>query len=335
MLSDFWAPIAEVRGIIAQLSANGAHGHVVQIVDPAEESFPYSGRIEFIEPEGAGSITAGRAETWRTDYQSIVARSPRRDCAPRPTSAAGASRSIAPIVRPSELLVGAAFAHGRQRAAVLINSRQPPAQSRECRMIGSLPLGFAQPLVLLGLLSLPVLWWLLRLVPPRPRRIDFPPTRLLFEIAPKEETPSRTPWWLTLLRLTLAALVIIAAAGPLWNPPLATASRGSALADPARRRLARCGGVGCAASHGRRDDRARRSRQPRRRCVAAVGNRARYFAAARRRSARTVSADQAKAVWRQSRRCVAADRALSRSRAGCRGGLAVGRCRSRQWRCLR
>ena len=55
--------------------------------------------------------------------------------------------------------------------------------------------------MLLGLLSLPVLWWLLRLVPPRPRRIDFPPTRLLFDIAPKEETPARTPWWLTLLRL--------------------------------------------------------------------------------------------------------------------------------------
>ncbi|HEY1475677.1 MAG TPA: DUF4159 domain-containing protein [Pseudolabrys sp.] len=96
-------------------------------------------------------------------------------------------------------------------------------------MIGSLPLGFAQPLVLLGLLGLPVLWWLLRLVPPRPRRIDFPPTRLLFEIAPKEETPARTPWWLTLLRLTLAALVIIAAAGPLWNPPLATSNRGAPL----------------------------------------------------------------------------------------------------------
>ncbi|HEY7230042.1 MAG TPA: DUF4159 domain-containing protein [Pseudolabrys sp.] len=92
-------------------------------------------------------------------------------------------------------------------------------------MIGSIPLGFAQPLVLLGLLSLPVLWWLLRLVPPRPRRIDFPPTRLLFEIAPKEETPARTPWWLTLLRLTLAALIIVAAAGPLWNPPLATTDR--------------------------------------------------------------------------------------------------------------
>jgi hypothetical protein len=94
-------------------------------------------------------------------------------------------------------------------------------------MIPGLPLAFAEPLILLGLLSLPVLWWLLRLVPPRPRRVDFPPTRMLFDIAPREETPARTPWWLTLLRLVLAALVIIAAAGPLWNPPIAT-SQGSA-----------------------------------------------------------------------------------------------------------
>jgi len=90
-------------------------------------------------------------------------------------------------------------------------------------MIGGLPLGFAEPLVLIALLTLPVLWWLLRLIPPRPRRLDFPPTRLLLEIAPREESPARTPWWLTLLRLALAALVIFAAAGPLWHPPLTTA----------------------------------------------------------------------------------------------------------------
>jgi Domain of unknown function (DUF4159)/Aerotolerance regulator N-terminal len=97
-------------------------------------------------------------------------------------------------------------------------------------MIGGLPLGFAEPLVLIGLLTLPALWWLLRLVPPRPRRIDFPPTRLLMEIAPREETPARTPWWLTLLRLLLAALVIVAAAGPLWNPPLATTASRAPIA---------------------------------------------------------------------------------------------------------
>src|ERR1700749_4115861 len=96
-------------------------------------------------------------------------------------------------------------------------------------MIGAMALGFAEPLVLVGLLTLPVLWWLLRLIPPRPRRVNFPPTRLLLEIAPKEETPSRTPWWLTLLRLALAALVILAEAGPMWNPPVASRDRASPL----------------------------------------------------------------------------------------------------------
>src|SRR6202795_1861466 len=97
-------------------------------------------------------------------------------------------------------------------------------------MIAGLPLGFAQPLMLLGLLTLPILWWILGLIPPQPRRIDFPPTRLLFDIQPKEETPRRTPWWLTLLRLTLATLVILAAAGPLRNPPLATATAAAPIA---------------------------------------------------------------------------------------------------------
>ena len=74
LLSDLWTDIGEVRRTITQLSGSGARGHVVQIVDPAEETFPYWGRIEFVEPEGAGRITAGRAQTWRTDYIARVAR---------------------------------------------------------------------------------------------------------------------------------------------------------------------------------------------------------------------------------------------------------------------
>jgi uncharacterized protein (DUF58 family) len=73
VLSDFWSPIAEIQTILAGLSASGAHGTLVQIVDPAEESFPYSGRIEFVEPEGFGVITAGRAEKWAGDYVARVA----------------------------------------------------------------------------------------------------------------------------------------------------------------------------------------------------------------------------------------------------------------------
>jgi hypothetical protein len=96
-------------------------------------------------------------------------------------------------------------------------------------MIAGLPLSFAEPFLLLGLLSLPVLWWLLRVMPPRPRRVEFPPTRLLFDISPKEETPSRTPWWLTALRLLAAALVILAAAGPIWDPQTGVAGSNAPL----------------------------------------------------------------------------------------------------------
>jgi uncharacterized protein (DUF58 family) len=73
VLSDFWSPIAEIRGMLAGLSASGAHGTLIQIVDPAEEEFPYSGRIEFVEPEGGGVVTAGRAERWTSDYVARVA----------------------------------------------------------------------------------------------------------------------------------------------------------------------------------------------------------------------------------------------------------------------
>jgi len=73
VLSDFWSPILEIRNMLAGLSASGAHGALVQIVDPAEEEFPYSGRIEFVEPEGFGIITAGRAERWAEDYVARVA----------------------------------------------------------------------------------------------------------------------------------------------------------------------------------------------------------------------------------------------------------------------
>jgi uncharacterized protein (DUF58 family) len=70
VLSDLWSPIEEIRATLIQLSANGSQGHLVQVVDPAEETFPYSGRIEFTEPETGERITAGRAENWRADYEA-------------------------------------------------------------------------------------------------------------------------------------------------------------------------------------------------------------------------------------------------------------------------
>ena len=85
------------------------------------------------------------------------------------------------------------------------------------------PLAFAAPWLLLGLAALPALWWLLRVTPPAPRRVFFPALRLLQGLDPAQETPAKTPLWLLLLRMMLAACVILALSQPLLNPrePLA------------------------------------------------------------------------------------------------------------------
>ena len=75
-------------------------------------------------------------------------------------------------------------------------------------------LSFETPLALWGLLALPLIWWLLRFTPPRPQSIKFPPLRILLGLKQQEETPDKTPWWLLLLRLALAAILILAVAHP-------------------------------------------------------------------------------------------------------------------------
>ena len=96
-------------------------------------------------------------------------------------------------------------------------------------------LAFAAPWLLTALAALPVIWWLLRVTPPAPRRIAFPAIRLLLGLTPREETPARTPWWLILLRTVLAALVILALAHPLLNPQGALPGDGTAGPDHRRR----------------------------------------------------------------------------------------------------
>ncbi|TIS56849.1 MAG: DUF4159 domain-containing protein [Mesorhizobium sp.] len=93
-----------------------------------------------------------------------------------------------------------------------------------------LPLSFGAPMVLWGLLALPVIWWLLRLTPPRPQTEVFPPLRILARVLRREETPQQSPWWLTLLRLLMAALIIVALAEPVFNPREKLPAEGAALA---------------------------------------------------------------------------------------------------------
>ncbi len=80
-------------------------------------------------------------------------------------------------------------------------------------------LGFASPWLLSALIGLPAIWWLLRSVPPLPKRVRFPAIGLLAALQSEDEQPARTPIWLVALRMLLAALVILALAEPLLNPP--------------------------------------------------------------------------------------------------------------------
>jgi uncharacterized protein (DUF58 family) len=129
LIGDFWSPTAQVVAAIAALAVDGAGGHLVQVVDPAEEVFPYSGRIEFEEPEGAGSITVGRAETWAADYVERVAF--HRACIRLETTRRNWSFVVHRTDRPaSELLLGL---HARMGAPAdrLARGHGPAAATRE------------------------------------------------------------------------------------------------------------------------------------------------------------------------------------------------------------
>ncbi len=86
------------------------------------------------------------------------------------------------------------------------------------------PFAFAAPWILFALISLPVIWWLLRVTPPAPKRVRFPAVRLLLGLQQNEETPAHTPLWLLLLRIAIAALVILSLADPYLNPQSAGSS---------------------------------------------------------------------------------------------------------------
>ncbi len=79
-------------------------------------------------------------------------------------------------------------------------------------------IGFGAPWLLLGLLALPILWIVLRAVPPAPIRRRFPGVVLLLGLSDKENQTDRTPWWLLLLRILAVGAMIIGFAEPVLNP---------------------------------------------------------------------------------------------------------------------
>ena len=91
------------------------------------------------------------------------------------------------------------------------------------------PLGFAAPWLLAALVALPVLWWLLRAVPPAPVRRRFPGVALLLGLTDERSESDRTPWWLLVLRMIAVAALILAFSGPVLNPQTERAGPGPLL----------------------------------------------------------------------------------------------------------
>lgn len=80
------------------------------------------------------------------------------------------------------------------------------------------PIGFLAPWLLVALAALPILWLILRAIPPAPIRQRFPGVALLLGLKDDESISDRTPWWLLLLRMLAVAAMIIGLAGPVLNP---------------------------------------------------------------------------------------------------------------------
>ncbi len=91
------------------------------------------------------------------------------------------------------------------------------------------PIAFTAPWLLLGLIALPVLWLLLRAVPPAPIRRRFPGVALLLGLQDEERQADKTPWWLLLLRALAVAAAILGFAGPVLNPEPRAESTGPLL----------------------------------------------------------------------------------------------------------
>jgi uncharacterized protein (DUF58 family) len=68
--SDFLSPLGELEKAMRRLARSGLAGHLVQIVDPAEEDFPFAGRTRFESANGAETELFGRAELVQAPYRA-------------------------------------------------------------------------------------------------------------------------------------------------------------------------------------------------------------------------------------------------------------------------
>ncbi|MCH7485570.1 MAG: DUF58 domain-containing protein [Proteobacteria bacterium] len=72
MIGDFLSPLDEINSIVGDFAGHGVRGHLLRVLDPAEETLPFSGRIHFEGPEKEGDLIIGRVESVRRDYSEAM-----------------------------------------------------------------------------------------------------------------------------------------------------------------------------------------------------------------------------------------------------------------------
>ncbi len=179
LLSDFLGEIGPIHAALQEISGRGARALIVQVLDPAEEEFPFAGRVVFESMGGSLKHETKQAGDLRERYRLRLAE------------------------RQDELGRLARHAGGRFH---VLHTDAPPAEGLQwllprggrgaALMAG---LGFEAPLILIVLVALPILWLVLRAIPPAPILRRFPGVALLLGLADRDSTSDRTPWWLLLL----------------------------------------------------------------------------------------------------------------------------------------
>ncbi|WMS42755.1 DUF58 domain-containing protein [Acuticoccus sp. MNP-M23] len=73
LIGDFLDPLDEWDEVFTTLAARGARTHLVQVLDPVEERFPFGGRTRFVDPESGLAFLVGKAEAWASGYRDTLA----------------------------------------------------------------------------------------------------------------------------------------------------------------------------------------------------------------------------------------------------------------------
>jgi uncharacterized protein (DUF58 family) len=72
LIGDFLTPVSEISTVVEGISSRGARGHLVMIVDPVEETFPFQGQAILHDLEDGLSLRIGDAISWGNAYRQRI-----------------------------------------------------------------------------------------------------------------------------------------------------------------------------------------------------------------------------------------------------------------------